>query len=180
MGALLGVMLSKTVLPQIAALRTMLSSLCPAQWLTDSELAVRLQNLGEIDPALQHHVSFAIDKAAAAHQGFEIQLAGLSFSGRWGKVRQAWIATAQNAGMLQALTLSTLHKLPAQLQPKVEAPWRPKLLLARFGRSPSAKAQLELQAALAGKSWTMSVRELALLADGGSGLTVQHSAKLPG
>jgi 2'-5' RNA ligase len=180
MRLVLAVQLPKTVLPPIAALREKLSALAAGDWLPPEQLALRLLDLGEVDelqlPSAQH----ALDKAAAAHQGFEVQLRGLLFSESWRRARDAYVPVVENAGMLQAVTFSTLRRLPAALAVQPEEPWRPKLLLARFERAPSAQAQLSMKASLGDQTFAFSVREIALLSQDSGALAAVHTAKLPG
>lgn len=180
MRLLLAVQLPKNVLPAIVALREKLSALAPGDWLPPGQLAVRLLDLGEVDTARQPATLHALEKAAAAHQSFEVELRGLAFSERWGRARDAYLPVVTNAGMLQAVTFSTHRRLPSELDPHLEEPWRPKVLLARFDRSPSTPAQLGLKAAVGDQPIGFNVRELALLSEVDGELTPVHTAKLPG
>jgi 2'-5' RNA ligase len=180
MRLLLAVQLPKTVLPSVVALREKLSAIAPGDWLPPEQLALRLLELGEVDEARQAATQHAVDKAAAAHQGFEVELHGLAFSERWGRARDAYLPVVTNAGMLQAVTFSTLKRLPGDLNVQPEEPWRPKALLGRFDRPPATPVQLALKAALGDQTFAFNVREIALLAERDGALAPVHASKLPG
>jgi 2'-5' RNA ligase len=180
MRLLLAVQLVKNALPEAAALLPKLSALLPDGWLTKDELAVRLLDFGEVEQGYMADLFFAVDKAAAAHQGFSITLQGLAFVERLGKPKQAYLAVRENAGMLQALTFSVLRWLPPQIRARYDEPWRPMLLLGRLQRTVDQRLRLQLQAAVAQTVIAMNAREVAVLGLQDDALVVQHTAKLPG
>jgi hypothetical protein len=116
-----------------------------------------------------------MDKAANAHQGFNVELRRVSVDTLHGGGHGVVLNVYRKAGMLQSLANSFVDRAPSDVRMRYVDPWRPQLVLAECSGPADEATCLALESAAHGLELTMGVKTLQLL----DGKTVLHEATLP-
>ncbi|HEX9640063.1 MAG TPA: hypothetical protein VGB13_01975 [Candidatus Krumholzibacteria bacterium] len=176
MPTILAVAVNPKVLPQLLSLRDKIRGAADVRWLADDALCVRL---GELDATAVDRrndaVRSAMDKAANAHQGFNVELRRVSVDTLHGGGHGVVLNVYRKAGMLQSLANSFVDRAPSDVRMRYVDPWRPQLVLAECSGPADEATCLALESAAHGLELTMGVKTLQLL----DGKTVLHEATLP-
>lgn len=176
MSLFLAVAVNPKVLPDLTSLRDQIRGSADVQWLEDDELCIRL---GVVDEAAvrenEDAVKAAMDKAANAHQGFNVDLRRVSVDALHGGGHGVVLNVARKAGMLQSVANSFVDRAPSGVRMRYVDPWRPQLVLANCRGPVGDDVGLALEAAAHGSELSMGVKTLQLL-DGKNAL---HEATLP-
>jgi hypothetical protein len=116
-----------------------------------------------------------MDKAANAHQGFNVELRRVSGDSLHGGGHGVVLNVSRKAGMLQSLANSFVDRAPSDVRMRYVDPWRPQLVLAECAGPVDEGTQLALEAAAHGIELTMGVKTLQMR----DGATILHAATLP-
>lgn len=176
MALLLACGINDKIRSELLELRDAVRTAMDADWIDDDQLCIRL---GVLDAGLvDRHadaVQSAMDRAANAHQGFNVELSGVDVEALHGGGHGVVLRVRRKGGMLQSVMESFRDRSPADIDLDRVDPWRPQLVLAELARDPGEEARLKLEAAGHGKGITMGVKQLQLR----DGSDVRYEATLP-
>jgi hypothetical protein len=183
MSLLLAVPVAEKIAPDVAGLAKELSSHAPGAWRDAASLLVGLASIDEDGyEGFQEGLFVAIDKAAAAHQGFVCGLAGVKTDSTVAGSPIVRLAVPEKEGMLKSLMESVMDRAPAAVSFRCVDPWRSELILGELTDKPAEGVALAMEAAAHGKSWDMKVKKFYLVRSGdsaGGGSEILHEATLP-